>query len=220
MAARLTAYIVVGIVAATLIAGLIVGAQRDDSDGPVDIIVHNAKVYTADGRGTMAEAVAIRGNQVLRVGSEREVTRLRRPQTTVIDAHGATVLPGFNDAHVPFIEGGLRLDQLDLAGAESLEQIQAAIKNWAELHVDAAWIVGTGWSAQLFPAGLPIRQQLDALVPDRPIQLVSKDGRIAWVNTRALRVAGITRKTANPAHALSSRTAAAASRPESSRTAQ
>ncbi len=77
MAARLTAYVVVGIVAATLIAGLIVGAQRDDIDGPVDIIVHNAKVYTAGANGSMAEAVAIRGNQILRVGSERDVMRLR-----------------------------------------------------------------------------------------------------------------------------------------------
>ena len=107
MAARLTAYVVVGIVAATLIAGLI--AQRDDTDGPVDIIIHNAKVYTAGTNGTMAEAVAIRGNQILRVGSNREINRLRRPQTTMIDAGGATVLPGFNDAHVRLVEGGLAL---------------------------------------------------------------------------------------------------------------
>ena len=80
MAARLTTYVVVGIVAATLIAGLIVGAQRDDSDGPVDLIVFNAKVYTADASGTTAEAVAIRGNQILRVGSNREINRLRRPR--------------------------------------------------------------------------------------------------------------------------------------------
>src|SRR3954470_17801679 len=98
MAARLTTYVVVGIVAATLIAGLIVGAQRDDSDGPVDLIVFNAAVYTADASGSMAEAVAIRGNQILRVGTNREINRLRRPQTTLIDAHGAAVLPGFNDA--------------------------------------------------------------------------------------------------------------------------
>src|SRR5262245_24539544 len=106
MAARLTAYVVVGIVAATLIAGLIVGAQRDENDGPIDIIIHNAKVYTADGQ---AEALATRGNQILRVGSEREVMRLQRPQTTMIDARGAAVVPGFNDAHVHFINGGLSL---------------------------------------------------------------------------------------------------------------
>ena len=130
------------------------------------------------------------------------MTRLRRPQTTVIDAHGATVLPGFNDAHVPFVEGGLHLNQVDLTGAESLEEIQAGIKSWADLHADAAWIVGRGWSPQSFPAGLPTRQQLDALIRDRPVHLVSKDGRAAWVNTRALRLAGITRKTANPAQGI------------------
>ena len=91
MAARLTTFVVVAIVAVTLIAGLIVGAQRDDSDGPVDLIVHNARVYTANRDGAMAEAVAIRGNQILRVGSDREITRLKRPQTTMIDAKGAAV---------------------------------------------------------------------------------------------------------------------------------
>ena len=94
MAARLTTYLVVAIVASTLIAGLIVGARSDDSDGPVDLIVYNGVVYTADGSGHKAEAVAIRGNQILRVGSDREINRLRRPQTTVIDAHGAAVVPG------------------------------------------------------------------------------------------------------------------------------
>jgi predicted amidohydrolase YtcJ len=109
MAARLTAYLVVGIVAATFIAGLIVGAQRDDYEGPVDLIVHNAQVYTANAADRTAEAVAIRGNQILRVGSNREINRLRRPQTTMIDAGGGTVLPGFNDTNVRLVEGGRAL---------------------------------------------------------------------------------------------------------------
>ena len=198
MAARLTAYLVVGIVAATLIAGLIVGAQRDDTDGPVDVIVHNAKVYTAGARGTMAEAVAIRSNQILRVGSEREVTRLRRPQTTMIDAKGAAVLPGFNDAHLHLITGGLSLERIDLAGAESLDEIQARIRTWATDHSDAPWVLGRGWYYQPFPGGLPTRQQLDAIVSDRPAQILSYDGHTSWVNTRALRLAGITKRTPNP----------------------
>ena len=117
MAARLTAYVVVAIVAATLIAGLIVGAQRDDNDGPVDLIVTNATVYTADRRGTTAEAVAVRGNQILRVGSAREIARLQLPQTVVVDARGGVVLPGFNDAHVDLIAGGLELAVADLSDA-------------------------------------------------------------------------------------------------------
>ena len=148
MAARLTTYLVVAIVASTLIAGLIVGAQRDDSDGPVDLIVYNGVVYTADGSGNKAEAVAIRGNQILRVGSDREINRLRRPQTTVIDAHGAAVLPGFNDANVQFIEGGLSLDQIDLTGATTLDEIQARVRTWAEANPDRSWVLGRGWSAE------------------------------------------------------------------------
>jgi predicted amidohydrolase YtcJ len=198
MAARLTAYVVVGIVAATLIAGLIVGAQRGDLDGPVDIIVHNAKVYTAGDSGTMAEAVAIRGNQILHVGSEREVTRLRRPQTLMIDARGAAVLPGFNDAHLHLLTGGLNLERIDLAGADTIDEIQSRIETWAAGHPDAPWVLGRGWHYQPFAAGLPTRQQLDAVVADRPAQIVSHDGHTSWVNTRALGLARITKKTPNP----------------------
>lgn len=199
MAARLTTYVVVGIVAATLIAGLIVGAQRGDTDGPVDLIVFNAKVYTADGSGKMAEAVAVRGNQILRVGSDREIERLRRPQTVVLDAHGAAVLPGFNDADVQFIDGGLGLDRVDLLDATSLEEIQHRIRLWADANPDRTWVVGHGWRTESFPGGAPTRQLLDAVVVDRPAYILSHDGRSAWVNTKALRLAGITRLTESPA---------------------
>ena len=200
MAARLTTFVVVAIVAATLIAGLIVGAQRDDNEGPVDLIVHNAVVYTADGDGTMAEAVAVRGNQILRVGDEREIVRLRRPQTAVIDAGGAAVLPGFNDAHVHFIAGGLNLDKVDLLDALTLEEVQHRIGAWAASNADTPWVLGRGWRYDLFPAGSPTRQMLDALVPDRPAHLVAHDGHAAWVNSEALRLAKINRRTPNPPH--------------------
>ncbi len=198
MAARLTTYVVVGIVAATLIAGLIVGAQRDDSDGPVDLIVHNARVYTADEDQSVAEAVAIRGNQILRVGSNREINRLRRPQTTVIDAKGAAVLPGFNDSHLHLIEGGLTLDVLDLheiTGAEALAERVAA---WAAAKPNDPWIRARRWNDAAF-ADAPSRQLLDAAVPDRPVQIVSSDRRTWWVNSKALELARVTRRTANPA---------------------
>jgi predicted amidohydrolase YtcJ len=198
MAARLTTYVVVGIVAATLIAGLIVGAQRDDSDGPVDLIVYNAKVYTADGSGAMAEAVAVRGNQILRVGSTREITRHRRPQTVAIDARGGAVLPGFNDSNVRFIDGGLSLDEVDLEGADTLDEISARIDAWAASNPERPWIVGHGWTPDVFPATGPTLHALDA-VADRPAYLVSADGHAAWINTKALRLAGITRRTAAPA---------------------
>jgi predicted amidohydrolase YtcJ len=201
MAARLTTYLVVGIVAATLIAGLIVGAQRDDSDGPVDLIVFNGKVYTADGSGTMAEAVAVRGNQILRVGSNREINRLRRPQTVLIDANGAAVVPGFEDTSTHFIDGGMALDEVDLTDATTVEEIQARIQAWATTHPDRPWIIGRGWQASVFGGG-PTHQLLDAVTADRPAYLVSADGRSAWLNLKALERAGITKRSATPPDGL------------------
>jgi len=198
MAARLTTYVVVGIVAATLIAGLMVGAQRDDNDGPVDLIVFNGKVYTADASGSMAEAVAVRGNQILRVGSNREINRLRRPQTVLVDAFGGTVLPGFNDASARFIDAGVALDDVNLDDATTMEEIQARIRSWAEAHPERPWIVGRGWTTKAF-AGNPTRQMLDAAIEDRPAYMLSLDGHAAWLNTNALQRAGITAHTPAPA---------------------
>ena len=201
MAARLATYLVVAIVAGTFIAGLIVGAQRADDSGPVDLIIHNAKVYVADDQGTIAAAVAIRGNKILRVGGEREIMRYRRPQTTVIDAKGAAVLPGFDDAHVSLIAGGLAREGVQLFGATTLEDIQQRITAWAEAHPDAAWITGSGWSYDVF-ADLPLRAQLDAAASDRPVQLLSWDGQALWLNSKALAAAHITKRTPNPKHGV------------------
>jgi hypothetical protein len=200
MASRLTTYIVVLIVAGTLVAGLIVGAQRDDG-GPVDVIVTNGRLYTGSAT-EFAQALAIRGNQILQVGSNHDIKRLRRPQTTVIDAHGASVLPGFNDAHVHFLSGGLSLRNVNLLEDTTLEAIQARIKAFAEANPDRPWVVGRGWYYDPFPGGLPVRQQLDAVVPDRPVYMSCYDGHTAWVNTKALQLAGITRKTPNPRNGI------------------
>jgi predicted amidohydrolase YtcJ len=198
MAARLTTYLVVAIVAATFIAGIMTGAQRDDSDGPVDLIIENAAVYTGDRSGATAEAVAIRGNQILRVGSNREISRLRRPQTVVVDAKGGAVVPGFNDAHVRLIEGGLTLASIDLSSSSTASETIARIEAWAAARPDARWIVGRGWSADHFRNGLPSRQLLDSAAADRPAVMFGQDETVAWVNSRALALAKITRRTADP----------------------
>ena len=193
MAARLTTYLVVAIVSATLIAGLIVGAQRDDNSGPVDLIIHNARVYTADAHGSMAQAVAVRGNTILRVGSDRDVMRYRRPQTEVIDAHGGAVLPGFNDAHTSLVAAGLQLQEVDLAGAATVADVEQRVAGWADAHPEAAWVTGHGWTPASFPDAT--RADLDRIVADRPVVLLSQNGAAAWVNSAALRASGITRRT-------------------------
>lgn len=198
MAARLTSFLVVGIVAVTLIAGLIVGAQRDDSDGPVDLIVHNAVVFTGD-PGDRPQAVAVRANQILKVGSNREILRLQRPQTVTIDARGAAVVPGFNDAHLHLVRGGLTLEGVDLSDAVDVDDVVARVRTFAHAHPSRPWIIGRGWRQELLAGEEPpTRQVLDKAVPDRPVQLVSETGDAAWLNTKALKLAGIARRTPDP----------------------
>ena len=201
MAARFTAYAVAFIVGVTFIAGLIVGAQRED-DGPVDLIVVNGKVYAGDGGNDLAEAVAVRGNKVVKVGSNREIQRLKRAQTTVIDAKGGAVVPGFNDAHAHLVSGGLSMEQMSLGEARTLDEIKDTIRVWSEAHPDPAWITGRGWYYQPFAGAMPTRQLLDTLVPDRPAYLVAYDGHTGWAKTKALKLAGITRHTKAPANGI------------------
>jgi predicted amidohydrolase YtcJ len=200
MAARLTAYLVAFIVGTTIIAGLIVGAQRED--GPVDLIVLNGRVYTADGEGTMAEAVAVQGNKILHVGTSREVQRLRRPQTVVVDAKGGAVLPGFNDAHTHLVSGGLSLSRINVSDAKTQTEIEELLRAWAAAHPDNAWITGRGWYYAPFAGGLPTRQIIDKIVSDRPVFLTSYDGHVGWANSQALKLAGITRRTPNPVNGV------------------
>ena len=205
MATRLTTILVAVIVGATFIAGLIVGAQRDDASGPVDLIIVNGKVYPGAG-ADLQEAVAVRGNQILRVGSNREVKRLRRAQTVVLDAHGASVLPGLNDAQVQLMSGALTLDQLDLSPARTIDDIGTELRHYAQDKPEVSWLVGRNGDADLLAtANVPARTILDAAVQDRPVLVTSEDRTVAWANSKALELAGITGKTQNRAHGIVTR---------------
>lgn len=198
MATRLTTLLVIVIVGATFVAGLIVGAQRDDASGPVDLIIVNGKVYPGGG-ATLQEAVAVRGNQILRVGTNREVKRLRRAQTVVLDAHGASVLPGFNDTEVELLQGALALEQLDLTLVATADELTSELRLHAEKYPARPWLLGrNGDPAFLETINTQARRVLDAAVPDRPVFITSHDGQIAWANSKALEAAGITRMTRNP----------------------
>ncbi len=165
-----------------------------------DLMIVNGRVFTADEQGTVAEAVAIAGNKILRVGTDQELAALRGPGTRVIDAHGATVAPGFNDSHVHFLSGGQTLGDVDLAGLTTLAQVQDAIRGFAASKPGLAWVKGRGWLYSPFPGGTPTKSQLDAVVADRPAVMTCYDGHSIWVNSKALALAGITKDTPNPAN--------------------
>ena len=202
MATRLATLLVIVIVGATFIAGLIVGAQRDDANGPVDLIIVNGKVYPGGGK-EFQEAVAVRGNQILRVGSNREVKRLRRAQTLVLDAHGGTVIPGLNDGHVQLMAGALSLDRLDLSGVATVDDLETELRDYADGFPARPWVLArNGDSGILATTNVAARKILDTAVEARPVFVTSEDGSVAWANSKALENAGISRKTRNPEHGI------------------
>jgi predicted amidohydrolase YtcJ len=137
-----------------------------------------------------ATAVAVEGELISSVGTDADVRSLIGAGTRVIDAHGGTILPAFNDAHVHFLMASRSLDELDLFGAETEAEVERRIHMYADA-TRSAWVLGRGWFYAAFPGGMPSLELLDELVPDRPAYLESFDAHTAWVNSRAREVSGL-----------------------------
>jgi predicted amidohydrolase YtcJ len=163
-----------------------------------DLLFVGGPVFTAEPTTSRATAVAVRAGRVLAVGGA-ELTELAGPRTEIVDLRGRLLLPGFQDAHVHAVMGGVELGQCDLTGTTDLGEYLARIDAYARAHPAAAWIVGGGWSMESFPGGVPGREVLDAVVADRPVYLTNRDHHGAWVNSRALALAGVTADTPDPA---------------------
>ncbi|MBK3645076.1 amidohydrolase [Streptomyces sp. MBT33] len=170
-----------------------------------DLLFTGGPVLTPEGR--TATAVAVAGGRITAVGHD-EVLALRGPRTRLVDLAGRLLLPGFQDAHVHPIPAGLELSQCDLTGARTAEETVAAVRAYADAHPEREWILGGGWSMEAFEGGTPTRELLDAAVPDRPVYLPNRDHHGAWVNGRALELAGVTRDTPDPADGRIERDAA------------
>jgi predicted amidohydrolase YtcJ len=166
---------------------------------PERILLHGAVELAEGGVANRAEAMAIAGGRIAAIGSTEEIRELAGPSTEVTDLGGRSLLPGFIDAHVHPLEGGLSRRLCDLHELSGADAYRDAIAAYAAAHRKRPWITGGGWSLADFPGGLPRRETLDALVSDRPAILTNRDGHGAWVNSRALAAAGITASTPDPA---------------------
>ena len=167
---------------------------------PADLVLTGGHVHTVDPSQPSAEAVAVVGERIGFVGSARDAAAWIGPRTRVVDLSGRLLLPGFQDAHVHPVYGGMDLLECDLRGHEgSREQTLAAIADYAAAHPEKAWIVGSGWYMGDYEHGTPRREDLDAILPDRPAFFPNRDGHSTWVNTRALELAGIDASTPDPA---------------------
>ncbi|MFE4414937.1 amidohydrolase [Streptomyces sp. NPDC056821] len=163
-----------------------------------DLVFTQGPVHTGDPARTRASSLAVTGERITAVGHD-EVRELIGPRTEVVDLSGKLLLPGFQDAHIHAVYGGMELAECDLSGTVGVDEYLRRIREFADDHPDSAWITGGGWSMESFEGGLPNRQLLDSVVPDRPVYLVNRDHHGAWANTRALELASVTRDTPDPA---------------------
>ncbi|SEE29009.1 hypothetical protein SAMN04490357_7546 [Streptomyces misionensis] len=163
-----------------------------------DLVFTRGPVHTGDAARTRGSSLAVTGGRITAVGHD-EVRELIGPGTEVVDLDGKLLLPGFQDAHIHAVGGGTELAACDLTGTVGAADCLARIRAYAEAHPDQEWITGSGWSMESFDGGLPTRQLLDTAVPDRPVYLANRDHHGAWVNTRALELAGLDRATPDPA---------------------
>ncbi|GIF14395.1 amidohydrolase [Actinoplanes teichomyceticus] len=164
---------------------------------PADLVLTNGPVFTADPLRGPATTVAVRDGRIIAVGAD-DVRDLTGPRTETIDLAGRLLLPGFQDAHVHAVMGGVELNQCDLTGTTDLDEYLRRVREYADAHPDREWISGGGWAMEAFPGGVPGRELLDRVVPDRPVHLINRDHHGAWVNSRALELAGIGPGTPDP----------------------
>ncbi|UFR00095.1 amidohydrolase [Streptomyces sp. Go40/10] len=162
-----------------------------------DLVLTGARVRL--GQGQWAGAIAVRGGRISAIGPDFSSVRdLIGPHTRVIESPGGLVVPGFQDSHVHAPFAGLDRRRLSLHDVQGRSAYLEAIALYAQHHPSKPWIVGGGWAAEHFPNGRPRKEDLDTVVPDRPVFLFNGDLHGAWLNSRALEVVGITRNTPDP----------------------
>src|SRR3984885_3575241 len=170
-----------------------------DSHPAADLIVRNARIWTVNPVQPQADAVAVLYGRIAAVGADAAVMLWRGPSTRVVDAKGGRPLPGFNDAHVHFSDGGASLAAVQLTDAGSIKVFVKRIADYASHAPKGEWIRNGEWDETKWsPAKLPTRQDIDAVTPDNPVALDRYDGHMILVNSKVLALAGITSKTPDP----------------------
>ncbi len=181
--------------------------MNDPNGSTADLAFVNGPVYTVDAARTWARAVAVKGGRILAVGSDADVRGHIGSHTDVVDLAGRMLLPGFQDAHIHPPVSGVEMLRCNLSEIYALEEYQRIISDYAAANPEVPWILGGGWYMDVFAGGTPTKEVLDVIVRDRPAFLTNRDGHGAWVNSRALELAGITSETPDPTDGRIERTA-------------
>jgi len=164
-----------------------------------DLIIRNAKIWTVDPSRPEAEAVAVLGDRIVAVGSNRELDAWRGAGTRVVDADGKRLLPGFNDAHLHFMSGGSQLDNVQLNDAASVQEFVRRIGERVARMTKGEWLLGGDWDEMKWsPPQVPTKELIDHVTAQNPVAVDRYDGHMILVNSLALKLAGITAQTPDP----------------------
>jgi predicted amidohydrolase YtcJ len=173
-----------------------IAAQNKPS---ADLIITNAKIWTVDKARPQAEALAIVGERIVAVGSAAEMDVWHGPQTKVVDAQGRLLLPGFNDAHLHFVDGGEHLQEVQLKDTTTQHEFAERIAQRTKKTPKGEWVTGGDWDEQKWsPPELPTRELIDSVTPNTPVFVNRYDGHESLANSVALQLANITSKTPDP----------------------
>ncbi|MEL7185705.1 MAG: amidohydrolase family protein [Pseudomonadota bacterium] len=164
-----------------------------------DIIFTNGAVYTMNAARTWATTVAVQDDKIIYVGYGDGIDELRGPNTRMVDLGGKMLMPSFQDIHIHPISSGKEMLTVNLTEFSSIEEYVAAVKRYSDANPDEAWILGGGWTMDVFgPGARASKKLLDAVVPDRPVYLTAADGHSGWANSKAFELAGIDADTQDP----------------------
>jgi predicted amidohydrolase YtcJ len=164
-----------------------------------ELIAVNGRIYTVDAAAPWVEALAVCNGRIVQTGTTREIEPLAGKSTRRIDLAGRTVLPGFNDSHVHLIDGGTQLVEVNLRDARTPEETAARLAAFVKTQPKGRWILGGFWDHEAWPEKmLPTRALIDSVTPDNPVFVQRLDGHMGLANSLALKLAGITARTATP----------------------
>jgi predicted amidohydrolase YtcJ len=169
------------------------------AQGAADLVLTNGRIYTVDNARPVVSAVAVRAGRVLFVGSDAEARTLAGPSSRVIDLRGATVVPGFTDAHAHLLGLGNLLQRVNVAGSTSYEEVINRVKAWAKDTKPGEWIVGRGWDQNRWAIKeFPTHDALSRAFPNNPVVLTRIDGHALLANAKAMELAHVTPATVEP----------------------
>lgn len=161
-----------------------------------DLVVINANVRTMDKTKPQAEAIAIKGRKIFFVGTNAEIKKFIASNTKTIDAKGKLVIPGFNDSHVHFMDGGAGLSSVDLRDAKSPQEFVKRIADFAKKLPKGRWILNGNWDHENWtPNNLPTAAMIDAVTPDNPVFINRLDGHMSLANSLAMKLAKVDKNT-------------------------